>query len=859
MAIAEINADTTILNGTTLEGISNTTAPLDVKQSVDSACDQIKQSVVAIIGPARSNAVKAVNYISSGIDIPQITFAATDHSLFEAYQQYPFLLRLSSTGDRQSDVIIAIMEHFKWDKAVMITSTDDYGYTTLQRLRHASFQRTTIDIVKTETFPALDDPSLIDFTSPLLSLRSSQVRLVILCSPGKYAKRLLDVAYHLGMVTQDWVWIVSDAIATEMTLFDPVTEQPEYIMGLLGVEPSSTRTENQRSFETRFLARGGKKPVNVYAYKVYDAVWTVAKALHAMAVSNETLTQPNLTCIQCDQNNITKWTDGKSLLRRMKSVSFAGELSTISFTSEGSLQFEGYDVVNLNHHGFERVGYWDNSNDLTLNVSDISWLGQFAGPPQAMKVSMKNKTFKIVTIQEPPFSIKAAGNATGNEAWDGYCMDLLNELAQRLEFNYVLHGSYDGNFGGKSAETQEWNGMVREITDGKADMAVAAFTISSLRQEVIDFTIPYIDLGLTVIMKKKESEKGLLAFMDPFTNDVWFLLFCSTMYVGLVLTICSKLSPYGFYGQVVQANENMLGEDDMDDLEENKDNMNLDEAAWFSMGSLLGQGTDNQPKAISGKVIAAVWWMTGTIFVATYTANLAAFLTIEKSAINIRSLENLVNQDEIKYGTVVSSQPSQFFERSNIALYQKMWSHMQSESTLVETSTDALERVQEGGYAFIWDSAVLEYIINQKPCNTFILNDLFSPLGYGIGLPLNSPYKDLISREILKLRESGFLDKLKNEWFVHKGTCGNSNVKTPSTMVTVQIKDVIGVYMLVAGGIVLGFIFLIFECLYYSRKLVKHPDSEYSTYMEALKARIKLIWSDMKLRWISTRPRANKL
>jgi hypothetical protein len=42
-----------------------------------------------------------------------------------------------------------------------------------------------------------------------------------------------------------------------------------------------------------------------------------------------------------------------------------------------------------------------------------------------------------------------------------------------------------------------------------------------------------------------------------------------------------------------------------------------------------------------------------------------------------------VNQNEIKYGTVQSSQPSQFFERSNIPLYQKMWSHMQSADTLV--------------------------------------------------------------------------------------------------------------------------------------------------------------------------------
>ena len=94
------------------------------------ACEQIRQGVVAIIGPARSNVVKAVNYICSGLDLPQIAFAATDHSLFLSYQQYPSLLRLSSSGDSQSDVIMAVMERFKWMKAVMITSSDDYGELT---------------------------------------------------------------------------------------------------------------------------------------------------------------------------------------------------------------------------------------------------------------------------------------------------------------------------------------------------------------------------------------------------------------------------------------------------------------------------------------------------------------------------------------------------------------------------------------------------------------------------------------------------------------------------------------------------------------------------------------------------------
>ena len=71
-----------------------------------------------------------------------------------------------------------------------------------------------------------------------------------------------------------------------------------------------------------------------------------------------------------------------------------------------------------------------------------------------------------ILSQEPPFTMKKIGNYTGNDAYEGYCMDMLEELAERLEFNYVLHSPSDGNWGAKSAETQEWNGMVREIIDG---------------------------------------------------------------------------------------------------------------------------------------------------------------------------------------------------------------------------------------------------------------------------------------------------------------------------------------------------------------------------------------------------------
>ena len=61
---------------------------------------------------------------------------------------------------------------------------------------------------------------------------------------------------------------------------------------------------------------------------------------------------------------------------------------------------------------------------------------------------------------------KTGGNYTGNDVWEGYCIDMLQEIAKELGFNYVLHNSYDGRFGWKNADTQEWDGMVNELATG---------------------------------------------------------------------------------------------------------------------------------------------------------------------------------------------------------------------------------------------------------------------------------------------------------------------------------------------------------------------------------------------------------
>ena len=74
----------------------------------------------------------------------------------------------------------------------------------------------------------------------------------------------------------------------------------------------------------------------------------------------------------------------------------------------------------------------------------------------------------------------------------------------------------------------------------------------------------------------------------------------------------------------------------------------LKEAFWFCITTLTPQGGGEVPKNMSGKLFAAGWWLFGFVVIATYTANMAAYLTVSRINRPIRSLDDLCKQDKIK-------------------------------------------------------------------------------------------------------------------------------------------------------------------------------------------------------------------
>jgi len=69
-------------------------------------------------------------------------------------------------------------------------------------------------------------------------------------------------------------------------------------------------------------------------------------------------------------------------------------------------------------------------------------------------------------------------------------------------------------------------------------------------------------------------------------------------------------------------------------------------------------------RALSTRMVAGIWWFFTLIMISSYTANLAAFLTVERMDSPIESAEDLAKQTRIKYGALKGGSTAAFFRVS---------------------------------------------------------------------------------------------------------------------------------------------------------------------------------------------------
>lgn len=107
---------------------------------------------------------------------------------------------------------------------------------------------------------------------------------------------------------------------------------------------------------------------------------------------------------------------------------------------------------------------------------------------------------------------------------------------------------------------------------------------------------------------------------------------------------------------------------------------------------------------MSTRTVAAIWYFFTLIMISSYTANLAAFLTVEKVVYPIEDAEGLASQSQIEYGCLRSGSTKAFFAESRIAVHKRMWQFMKSRPhVFTKSNADGIQRVKNsnGNYAYL--------------------------------------------------------------------------------------------------------------------------------------------------------------
>ncbi|XP_016096562.1 glutamate receptor ionotropic, kainate 3-like [Sinocyclocheilus grahami] len=772
-AVNNINRNRTLLPNTTLTYDIQRINIYDSFEASRKACDQLSLGVVAIFGPSHSSSSNAVQSICNALEVPHIQVRWKHHPLDN---RDTFYANLYPDYSSLSYAILDLVQFLKWKTATVV-----YDDST----------------AKAQMMGMMTEYYHYIFTT--LDLMAINLEPYRFCGVNMTGFRIINVDNpQVASIVEKW------------SLERQIPPKPDsgLLEGIMTTDAALT----------------------------YDAV-------HIVSVSYQHAPQMTVNSLQCHRHK--PWRFGGRFMSFIKESHWDGLTGRLCFNRTTGLRIDfDLDIVSLKEDGLQKVGKWSASGGLNItevprqngmNITDslsnrslvittiLCALPCFSAsgglnitevPRQnGMNItdSLSNRSLVITTILEEPYvMLKKSDKAlVGNDRFEGFCIDLLKELASILGFSFEIHLVPDGKYGFQDDKGQ-WNGMIKEIMEHRADLAVAPLTITFMREKAIDFSKPFLNTGISILYRRPNStNSGFFSFLNPMTPDIWVYILLAYLGVSCVLFVIARFSPYEWY----DAHPCNPGSDVVEN------NFTLLNSFWFGVGSLMQQGSELMPKALSTRIIGGIWWFFTLIIISSYTANLAAFLTVERMDSPVDSADDLAKQTKIEYGVVKDGATMSFFKKSRVSTFEKMWAFMSSRqsTSFVKSIEDGIQRVLKSDYALLMESTTIEYV-TRKNCNLTQVGGIVDSKGYGIGTPKGSPYRDKITIAILSILEDGRLHMLKEKWWSSSSCLEDERYETGP----MGIQNLGGIFIVLASGLVLSVFVAIGEFIYKLRKNAEH-------------------------------------
>jgi polar amino acid transport system substrate-binding protein len=354
---------------------------------------------------------------------------------------------------------------------------------------------------------------------------------------------------------------------------------------------------------------------------------------------------------------------------------------------------------------------------LVLIVTPISVAWAQAGTqPQKLRV---------VTRVLPPLVVEQQGRALS-----GFSIELWERIAERLK----LQASYQ--------IAPDVRSLLEEVRAGKADVGVAAISITSAREQEFDFSQPILNAGLQIIVRGRGQ--------DGDGNPLWDLLgllFSPAILVWLGIALLLIIVPAHIVWYLERRKtDGIIPTEDY--------YPGIFYALYWAATTLVAQA-EHAPRHWLARIVTVLWMFIGVVFVAFYTAQLAATLTVQQIQGGINGPEDLPGK---KVATTRGSTAA-------AALRE-----LRADVTEVAKIEDAYAALNDKKVdAVVFDAPVLLfYAAREGKGRVQLVGSSFRKEDYGIVFPRNNPLRKQVNIALLALREDGTYQRLYDKWFTSK-------------------------------------------------------------------------------------------
>uniref|UniRef100_A0A8C4HCP4 Glutamate receptor n=1 Tax=Dicentrarchus labrax TaxID=13489 RepID=A0A8C4HCP4_DICLA len=764
----------------------------DPKSVITQVCELLSRTrlhgIVFADGTDQEAIAQILDFLSVQTQLPVLGVHGGSSMIMADKDEKSTFFQFGAALQQEALLMLSIMEEYDWHVFSIVTSKFP-GYqdfiSTLKITVDHSFVRW--DLQSVVTLDAIDgDPN----SKSHIALKRIQSPVILLYCSKDEALYILEEARSLGLIGAGYIWIVSS-----LTTGNPDFTPEMFPLGMISV--------SYDDWEYPLDSR------------VRDGVGIISFAATSMLREKGELPEAQSSCYSTPSDR----SPGKLPPSALHMMHVWNDGRDLSFTPDGYQANPKLVVIVLNsERKWEKMGRWENG---TLSLMFPVWPRYNSyGDEDA-----DENHLSIVTLEEKPFVIVdnvdiLTGTCMRNSvpcrkfplnsltSWQcckGFCIDILKKIARNVKFTYDLYLVTNGKHGKKINNV--WNGMVGEVVYKKAVMAVGSLTINEERSEVIDFSVPFVETGISVMVSRSNGTVSPSAFLEPFSASVWVMMFVMLLIVtAIAVFLFEFVSPLGFNRNLAQGKD------------PHGPSFTIGKAIWLLWGLVFNNSVPVQnPKGTTSKFIVSVWAFFAVIFLASYTANLAAFMIQEEFVDQVTGLSDKKFQSPnsysppFRFGTVPNGSTERNIRKNYPDMHQYMTKYHQSgvQDALVSLKTGKLD-------AFIYDAAVLNYMAGRDDgCKLVTIGSgyIFATTGYGIALQKGSYWKRLVDLAILGIIGDGEMEELEAQWLT--GICHNEKNEVMSSQL--DVDNMAGVFYMLATAMGLSILTFISEHLFYWR------------------------------------------